>query len=141
MYLLPDLSFASFGYKEPNIPKIINKWQKLSKKVEPTKHTRHTILNMMSYSPNEVTILKKTYKDGNKTRKVATGLMEAYDSPRTGNLVVHGLVGNPKSVVDPRFKGALDSVDKIRGKRKISIAGVNDDLEKLYDKKFGSNRV
>lgn len=138
MYLLHD-----FGYKEPDYNKILNKWYRVSKKIEPFNNTKAYHRQMMLDSMRDrqgLQLLKKEYKDTQgRKRKVVTGIMQAKEKP--DRLVVNYLAGNPFSAKDSKFRGALDSIEKKAGRRKIQIDPLTPTVDKLYDDKFGYKRV
>ena len=75
-----------------------------------------------------------------KKRKLVTGIAEISQKD-SKKVIVNSLVGNPKSTEDDRFRGALNSLDKKVGKRKIRIVGINDEVDDMYKKKFGDRLV
>lgn len=143
MYLLHDLCFAPFAYKDPNYNKIIDKWIKVSKKTEPFNNTKAYHRQMMLDSMRDrqgLSLLKKEYRDTQgRKRKVVTGIMQAKEKP--DRLVVNYLAGNPFSARDKRFRGALDTIEKKAGRRKIQIDPITPAVDKLYDDKFGYKRI
>ena len=126
MYLLHDLCFARFGYQPPNYNKIIDKWIKVSKKTEPFNNTKAYHRQMMLDSMRDrqgLSLLKKEYKDTQgRKRKVVTGIMQAKEKP--DRLVVNYLAGNPFSAKDDRFRGAMKSIEKKSGKKKVQIDAI-----------------
>lgn len=140
MYLLHDICI--FGYKQPNYNKILDKWLKVSKATEPmsstTAYHRQMLLQSMRNRPN-TELLTKTYKDGTKTRRVATGIMVGKQKP--DRLRVDYVAGNPFSAKDKRFKGALKSIEKKAGDKKIEIDPITNAVDRLYDRTLGNKRI
>lgn len=140
MYLLHDL--CSFGYKPPDYNKILDKWLRISKATEPmnstTAYHRQMLLQSMRNRPN-TELLTKTYKDGNKTRRVATGIMVGKQKP--DRLRVDYIAGNPFSAKDKRFKGALSSVREKAGNKDIEIDSITPAVDRLYNRKLGDKRI
>lgn len=147
---------VDFAYKKPDWMKVLNKWRSktsdlLENELNPINEDRLTIIdkmrgtaNVAKYSNKEpkLEFLKKTTinpRTGKKS-KVVTGIAEI---PRKSakQIEVDYLVGNPSAEYDDRFSGALSSLDKKVGKRKILIKGINDDVENMYKKKFGDRKV
>jgi len=130
---------SDFAFKNPDWNRVLKQWHKNSVQLEPfnsakTYH-RQTVLKSLADKPKDgLSFLTKTYKDGTKTRRVATGILQSKDKP--DKLIAKYMVGNPRSAVDKRFKGALESLDQRVGKRKIEIDGINPATQELYDKKF-----
>lgn len=148
MYILAD-----FAYKKPDWVKVLAKWEKTTQDLpsSPVNEDRLDILDSLKRnairdkedgSGSKLQFLKKKYKDPktNKDRKVVTGIAKVWNDT-SDSIEVPYLVGNPKSQKDPRFKGALNSLDEKVGKRKIKIMGINEDIDNVYKKKFGSRFV
>jgi len=138
MYLL-----AEFAFKEPNYNKILDKWSRISKSIEPfndtTAYHRQMMLDSMR-NRQGLELLKKEYKDTQgRNRRVVTGMMQGKD--KLDRLIVRNLVGNPFSKRDNKFKGAVDSVRKRAGTKNIEIDPINNAVDRLYNKKLGSKRV
>jgi len=133
---------CDFGYKPPDYNKILDKWVKVSKKIEPmnstTAYHRQMLLQSMRNRPN-TELLTKTYKDGDKTRRVATGIMVSKTKP--DRLRVDYIAGNPFSSKDKRFKGALESVRRKAGDKDIEIDSITPVVERLYNRKLGDKRI
>lgn len=141
MYLLHDLCI--FGFKEPNYNKILDKWLRVSKTTEPFNNTkayhRQMMLESMKNRSN-LSLLKKEYKDAQgRSRRVVTGMMQSKEKP--DRLIVHNLVGNPFSSKDDRFKGAIKSLEKRSGKKKIQIDPITPAVDDLYNNTIGYKRI
>ena len=150
MYLMSD-----FAYKDPDWMKVLNKWwsktkDSLENEYNPINEDRLNVISGLRGSVNvaqhtdkkpKLEFLKKVYIDKNtkKKRKVVTGIAEISEKS-SKRIDVPLLVGNPASQYDDRFSGALDSLDKKVGKRKIYINGVNDEVNDMYKKKFGDRK-
>ncbi len=145
MYLLIDFSFVPMT--DQKWGRVLDKWIATSKKYSnlesPIKNkNRLKILNDLKnthYSRTKFEFLKKKYQDPktNKQRKLVTGIA-AIPQKDSKKVVVDLLVNNPKSIKDPKFKGAVQSLDKKIGARKIDIIAVNDPVYDLYTEKFGT---
>lgn len=140
MYLLHDVCFA---YKEPNYNKILDKWLRVSRKIEPFNDTkayhRQMMLESMRNRPN-LSLLKKQYKDAQgRNRRVVTGMAQMKEKP--DRLIVDNLVGNPFSAKDDRFKGAIKSIEKKAGKKNIQIDPITPAVDRLYNETIGHKRV
>ena len=133
---------CDFGYKSPDYNKILDKWVKISKKIEPmnstTAYHRQMLLQSMRNRPN-TELLTKTYKDGDKTRRVATGIMVGKTKP--DRLRVDYIAGNPFSTKDKRFRGALESLRRKAGDKDIEIDSITPSVEKLYNIKLGDKLI
>lgn len=143
MYFLQDFYFTSFAYKPPDYNKILDKWSRISKKIEPfndtTAYHRQMMLDSMR-NKQGLELLKKEYKDSKgRTRQLVTGMAQIKDKP--DRLIVANLVGNPFSRKDKKFKGALDSVKKRAGDRDIAIDAITPAVDRLYNKKLAGKRV
>lgn len=140
MYLLHDIQ--EFGYKSPDYNKILDKWTRVSKATEPmnstTAYHRQMLLQSMRNRPN-TELLTKTYKDGTKTRRVATGIMVGKMKP--DRLRVDYIAGNPFGAKDKKFKGALDSVRKKAGDKAVEIDPISPAINRLYNKKLGDKLI
>ncbi len=141
MYLLHDI--CSFGYKPPNYNKILDKWLRVSKKIEPFNDTKAYHRQMMLDSMRNrqgLELLKKEYKDfSGKTRRVVTGMAQTKEKP--DRLIVNNLVGNPFSRKDDRFKGAMKSIEKRSGKKKVEIDAITPAVDRLYNDTIGYKRI
>lgn len=147
---------SDFAYKKPDWMKVLNNWRSKTKDLlenefNPINEDRLEIIdkmrgiaNVAKYSNKDpkLEFLKKTSVNpytGKKSR-VVTGIAEI---PRKSakQIEVDYLVGNPLGEYDDRFKGALSSLDKKVGQRKILIKGINEDVENMYKKKFGDRKI
>lgn len=144
MYLLADFAFVPMNGKKWD--KVLNKWQLMTGENK-IGMDRYDLLGGMrnklkSRSKPKLEFLKKSYNDPvtDKKRKLVTGIAEIPQKD-SKKVVVNSLVGNPKSELDPKFKGAVDSLDKKVGKRDIFIKGINDEVDDIYKKKFGDRLV
>jgi hypothetical protein len=141
MYLLFDI--VDFGYKPLNYNKILDKWTKISKAIEPadskTALHRQGVLQAMRNHPN-TQLLTKTYKDssGNQ-RRVATGIMVGEATPSV--LRVDYVAGNPFSAKNKKLKGALQSLRAEAGTRSIDIDAITPTVKQLYNRRLGDKML
>jgi hypothetical protein len=145
MYILAD-----FAYKNPDWMKVLNKWEKATGELKPKakNYDRSYVIDRLKNSLTDqenkldFKFLKKEYKDPktNKNRKLVTGIAGISENTPS-KIDVQYLVGNPKADKNPKFKGALNSLDKKVGNRKISMVGLSKKVDDMYKKKFGDRLV
>ena len=148
MYILAD-----FAYKKPDWVKVLTKWENSAGNLKgnPKNYDRSYVIDRLKNKAVDAEdnidelgfkFLKKEYRDPktNSKRRVVTGIADI--SKNTPSRIdVDYLVGNPKAEKDKRFKGALESLNKEVGNKKIYIVGLSKKVDDIYKKKFGDRLV
>jgi hypothetical protein len=130
--------------------KILNKWKKIiSEGDSKLKDKKLDLIDVMLKTPEEnIEVLTKSTKVGNKTRTTVTGLAAIRQNKVfTNEYTVDYLVGNPAS--GDKFKGAIDSLGETLkrnylvedGKRNLSkivtLSPTNAKVRDLYVERLG----